>query len=146
MTGVVKLMRDFAEFEKLGEYCKITEEKLSKAMFGQGSFVEAIVAVENGSLIGYAIFYPHFASFRGQIGYYLEDIFIKDEFRGKGLGEFMLRTIAKIASDRGFERIDFQVLDWNTPAVNFYKKLGADRDESERHFKFTDAAFRSLAS
>jgi GNAT superfamily N-acetyltransferase len=147
VAGVVRLMRAFAEFEKLLEYCEVTVEKLEKVLFGPGSFVESLVALDDGGeLIAYSIFYPHFASFRGQTGYYLEDIFIDDRFRGKGLGETMLRTIAGIAATRGFDRIDFQVLDWNTSAVNFYLKLGAVRDDSERHFKFTDAAFRALAA
>ena len=147
VAGVVRLMRAFAEFERLLDYCEITVEKLENVLFGPGSFVESIVAFDDdGKLIAYSIFYPHFASFRGQTGYYLEDIFIDDSFRGQGLGEAMLRTIANIAAQRGFDRIDFQVLDWNTPAVNFYLKLGAVRDESERHFKFTDEAFKALAA
>jgi GNAT superfamily N-acetyltransferase len=147
VEGVVRLMRAFAEFENLLDYCEITAEKLEKVLFGPGSFVESLVAFDDdGKLIAYSIFYPHFASFRGQTGYYLEDIFIDDSFRGQGLGEALLRTIANIASKRGFDRIDFQVLDWNTSAVNFYLKLGALRDDSERHFKFTDDAFKALAA
>ena len=147
VKGVVSLMRAFAEFERLLDYCEITVEKLENVLFGPGSFVESLVAFDDdGKLIAYSIFYPHFASFRGPTGYYLEDIFIDDSFRGRGLGEAMLRTIANIAAKRGFDRIDFQVLDWNTPAVNFYLKLGAVRDDSERHFKFTDEAFKSLAA
>ena len=96
--------------------------------------------------IGYALFYPSFASFRGQRGLYLEDIYIKQEYRGKGVGETVLKHLAKMAKGRGFERIDFQVLDWNTPAIKFYEKLGAEMDTSERHFKYTDEAFENLAS
>jgi ribosomal protein S18 acetylase RimI-like enzyme len=92
------------------------------------------------------MFYPYFASFRGQSGYYLEDIFIAEDFRRNGLGEAMVKIIAKLARQRGFERIDFQVLEWNTPAVKFYEKLGAIRDDSERHFKFIDSSFSSLIS
>lgn len=146
LPGVVDLAHDFAEFEKLADYCRITAEKLDSVLFGPHSFVEALVAQEADELIAYAFFYPHFASFRGQTGYYLEDIFIDARFRGRGIGEAMLRQIARTAAGRGFERIDFQVLDWNTPAVNFYLKLGAEREESERHFKFSDEAFKSLAS
>jgi ribosomal protein S18 acetylase RimI-like enzyme len=146
IPGVVKLMRDFAAFEDLADYCEISEKKLEEVLFGPRSFVESLVSVELDKAVGYCIFYQHFASFRGQSGFYLEDIFIEDGFRGRGLGEAMIRRIAKIAGERGLERIDFQVLDWNESAVNFYFKLGAERDDSERHFKFTDEAFRSLAS
>ena len=77
---------------------------------------------------------------------FLEDIFIRAEYRGKGLGDLMLKEIAKLARSRGCERIDFVVLDWNAPAIKFYEKHGAVRDEQERHFKFVDGAFKKLAS
>jgi GNAT superfamily N-acetyltransferase len=113
-------------------------------MFGEQAFVEGLVAFHDEDPIAYAMFYPYFASFRGQCGFYLEDIFIAEDFRRNGLGEAMIKIVAKLAKQRGYERIDFQVLEWNTPAVKFYEKLGAVRDDSERHFKFIDGAFRSL--
>lgn len=145
LSGIVKLMRNFAEFENLGEYCDITEEKLKTVMFNSGAFVEGVGAEDGGSLIGYAFFYPHFSSFRGQPGFYLEDIFVSDGSRGKGVGRLMLAKIAAIAIERGFERIDFMVLDWNTPAVDFYNNLGAERNDNERHFKISGEALTRLA-
>lgn len=142
---IVALLHEFAEYENLLGACEITEERLRVALFGEGKVAEAIVAFEEETPIAYAIFYPNFSTFRGQRGFYLEDIFIKKEFRGKGVGEAMIKYLAKQAKERGFERIDFLVLDWNTPAVKFYEKLGAVRDEEERHFKFTDEAFQKLA-
>ena len=144
VPAIVRLMRDFAEYENLAEYCEITEERLLDVMFGDEAFVEGLVAFHEQEPVAYAMFYPYFASFRGQCGYYLEDIFIAEEFRRNGLGEAMVRIIARLAKQRGFERIDFQVLEWNTPAVKFYEKLGAIRDDSERHFKFIDDSFRTL--
>lgn len=144
IPAIVRLMRDFAEYENLGDYCEITEERLFTVMFGDEAFVEGLIAFHDNVPIAYAMFYPYFASFRGQVGYYLEDIFIADDYRRNGLGAAMVRIIARLAQQRGFERIDFQVLEWNTPAVKFYEKLGAIRDESERHFKFIDSSFRSL--
>ena len=141
---IVRLMRDFAEFEDLGDYCEVTEDRLFDVMFGDDAFVEGLVAFHDGDAVAYALFYPYFASFRGQCGYYLEDIFIAEEFRRNGLGEAMVRIIARLAKQRGYERIDFQVLEWNTPAVKFYEKLGAIRDDSERDFKFIDNSFQSL--
>lgn len=141
---IVRLMRDFAEFEDLGDYCEVTDDRLFNVMFGDEAFVEGLVAFHNGDAVAYALFYPYFASFRGQCGYYLEDIFVAEDFRRSGLGEAMVRIIARLAKQRGFERIDFQVLEWNTPAVKFYEKLGAIRDDSERHFKFIDNSFQSL--
>jgi len=142
---ILALLHEFAEYENLLDFVEITEERLKTALFGEGKTAEAIVAFNEETAIGYAIFYPNFATFRGQRGFYLEDIFITKSFRKKGVGEMMLKYIAKLGRTRGFERIDFQVLEWNTPAVEFYKKLGAARDEEERHFKFTDEAFQKLA-
>ena len=144
VPAIVRLMRDFAEYEDLGDYCEITEARLNDVMFGEQAFVEGLVAFHDEEPIAYAMFYPYFASFRGQCGFYLEDIFIAEDFRRNGLGEAMVKIVAKLAKQRGYERIDFQVLEWNTPAVKFYEKLGAVRDDSERHFIFIGGAFRSL--
>ena len=146
VSAIIGLMRDFAEFENLGNYFEATEERLSVAMFGEKGFVEGLVAAEGEKIFAYALFYPYFASFRGQTGYYLEDIYVSDEYRGKSIGEAMLRSIAAIAKSRGFERLDFQVLEWNAPAVRFYEKFGVIRDDDERHYKFIDEAFHRLAS
>ncbi|MGQ0540903.1 MAG: GNAT family N-acetyltransferase [Blastocatellia bacterium] len=146
LPAIIALMRDFAEFEQLGDYFQVTEENLSAAMFGDGAFVEGLMAFEDSKPIAYALFYPNFASFRGQRGFYLEDIYIDENHRGKGIGEAMLRQIARIAKSRGYVRIDFQVLEWNNSAIAFYHKLGAIRNDDERHFKFTDAAFASLSA
>jgi len=142
---ILTMMREFAEYEGLGENVEVTAERLRMAMFGEGSFVDGVMAFDGEEPVAYALFYPYFASFRGQRGMYLEDIYIKAERRGNSLGERMLREIARIATERGFERIDFQVLENNHPAIGFYEKHGAVRDDTERHFKFTDEAFLRLA-
>jgi ribosomal protein S18 acetylase RimI-like enzyme len=144
IPSVIELMREFAAFENLSEYCEITNERLYAALFGENHVAEGLCSFDGDAAIGYALFYSNFASFRGQRGLYLEDLYIKQEYRAKGVGEAMLRRIAAIAAERGFERLDLMVLDWNTPAVRFYEKLGGTRDPDERHYKFTDNAFRSL--
>lgn len=141
---IVAMLRDFAEFEKLSEFCEITEESLLDAMFGENACVEGLVAFDAEKPIGYALFYENFSSFRGQRGFYLEDLYVETEYRGQRIGEAFLRRIAQIGKSRNFKRIDFQVLEWNEPAVKFYEKLGAVKDLQERHFKFTDAAFEKL--
>jgi ribosomal protein S18 acetylase RimI-like enzyme len=146
IEDVIALLREFAAFENLSDYCEITDEKLQAAMFGDKPVVEGLITFDGDTPIGYAFFYPNFSSFRGQPGFYLEDIYIKAKYRGKGVGEKMLRETARIAASRGYERIDFLVLDWNTPAIKFYEKLGATRDDDERHFKFDGQAFRMLTS
>jgi GNAT superfamily N-acetyltransferase len=142
---IIRLLREFAEYENLSDYCEVTEEKLLDAIFGTNKIVEGLVCFDDDDLVAYAIFYPSFASFRGQRGIYLEDIYIKPTHRGKGIGKAMLKEIARFGKEIGAVRIDFQVLDWNESAIKFYKKLGAVKDENERHFKFTDEAFKNLA-
>jgi ribosomal protein S18 acetylase RimI-like enzyme len=144
VPAIIALMREFAEYEKLLDFFEITDEKLLKVLFENEPFVQCLVAAEARSIHAYAIFYPNFATFRGQLGMYLEDIYVSSDFRGHGVGEAMIREIAKIARSRGCERIDFQVLEWNEPAIDFYLKLGAGHDDTERHFKFTDRAFADL--
>lgn len=145
LPHILAMIREFAEFEKLSEYCEVTEENLQEVLFGENAFVESLIALADETPIGYAIFFPYFASFRGQRGFYLEDIYLKPDFRRFGLGEKMLREIAKIGKENGLTRIDFQVLKHNQNAINFYKKLGAIEDESETHFKFIDQSFQNLA-
>ena len=146
LGSVIDLLREFAVFEKLENYLEITEEKLAAVLFGDSSFVECLVASDGDYLVGYSIFYPNFATFRGQKGMYLEDIYISPKHRGSGVGKVMLTEIANVARSQGCERIDFVVLDWNEPAIKFYEKHGAIRDEQERRFKFVDDAFHALCS
>jgi ribosomal protein S18 acetylase RimI-like enzyme len=146
VRALVRLVREFAAYENLSDLCAVTNEKLSGTMFGKQGFVRGLIALDGEMPIGYALFYPSFSSFRCQPGLYLEDIYISAEYRDRGIGEKLIRGIARLASEDGFERIDFMVLDWNTAAIDFYFHLGAVRDEDERHFKFTDAAFQNLAA
>ena len=144
--SVVLLLREFAAFEDQNQYSEVTKDRLHTAMFGEGSVVEGLIACDGERAVGCALFYPSFSSFRGQRGLYLEDLYVKAEYRGTGLGRSMLREIARIAAAKGCERIDFLVLDQNAPAIQFYENLAAVRDDDERHFKFTDEAFIKLAS
>jgi GNAT superfamily N-acetyltransferase len=145
LAAVLGLMREFAAFERLDQHLEVTEDGLAAAMFAEGAFVQGLIAYEGDVPAGYAVFYPHFSTFRGQRGFFLEDLYVAEKFRQTGLGKAFLAQIAKMAEERGFERIDFLVLDWNEPAIRFYEKLGAARSDDERPFKFTDQAFRDLA-
>lgn len=143
---IVALIKEFAAFENLSDFCEVTEANLTDAMFGANKCVEGLMAFNENEPAGYALFFENFASFRGQRGFYLEDLYVKPEYRRLKIGEAFLRKMAEIAKSRNFRRIDFLVLDWNETAIRFYKKLGAEIDESERHFKFTDAAFEKLSA
>lgn len=146
LADVVRLAREFAAFEDLSEYCKLTETELAAVIFGEGAFVECIIAREGPKAVGYAIFYAHFSSFRGERGVYLEDIFVVPENRGTGVGQRLIETVAKIGRSRGARRMDFQVLDWNKAAIDFYLSRGAVRNDDETHFKFAEQAFDDLAA
>lgn len=142
---IVEMIREFAGFENLSDYCEVTEENLFDAMFGENPCVEGLMAFETDKPIGYALFYENFASFRGQRGLYLEDLYIKPEYRGRKIGEAFLVKLAQIARQRNFTRIDFLVLDWNESAIKFYKKLGAEMNADERHFRIVGEAFEELS-
>ena len=146
IPAIVGLIREFAEFEDLSSYCEVTEDRLMTALFGESAVVEGLIAFEADRPIGYALFFPNFSSFRGQRGFYLDDIYLNEKYRGHGIGRAMLKKVASLAAERGFERIDLLVLDWNTKAVDFYLSLGAVHNLEEKHFKFTDNAFQELAA
>ncbi|MCU0238808.1 MAG: GNAT family N-acetyltransferase [Pyrinomonadaceae bacterium] len=143
---ILAMIREFAEFENLSEYCQVSEQSLQNAIFGENSFVQSLIVLADQTPIAYAIFFPHFSSFKGQRGIYLEDIYIKPDYRHFGIGEKIIREIAKIGKAQNALRIDFQVLKWNEKAINFYKKLGAVSNNDEIHFKFDNEAFQNLAS
>lgn len=145
LPAVVDMLREFAAFENLSDYCTVTEERLDLAMFSKDAVVEGLIALDGEKPVAYTLYYPNFSSFRGERGIHLDDIYINTEYRKHGVGETMLKKIAQIAAARGFERIDFNVLEWNTPALKFYEKHGAVCNEEERHFKFSDTAFEKLA-
>ena len=144
ISAVIGLGREFAEYENLLDTYTVTEDKLRDVIFGDDRFAEMLVAESDGVIIGYALFYPSFASFRGERSMFLEDIYISPDHRRGGVGEAILREIARLSRSQGCERIDFQVLDWNLPAIEFYQKLGAVCNEDERHFKFDGDAFANL--
>lgn len=146
VTALAVLIREFAEFEKLSAWCEVTEEDLQQAMFGDKSFVQALVALAGRVYVGYAIFFPVFKSFRGERSIFLEDLYVTPNVRGNGLGFAMLAEVAKYASERGFTRMDWQALKWNQPAIDFYKKLGAETDDENLDFRLRGASFERLAS
>lgn len=125
LAAVWQLMHGLAEYERMTEIITGTPERLGEALFGEQSFVQALVAESEGHLLGYALFYPTFSSFRTRSRLWLEDLFVEPGARGTGTGRALLASLARLALARGHERIDWHVLDWNTPAIAFYEHLGA---------------------
>ncbi len=144
VAAIALLIREFAEYEKLAQWCEVTEADLREAIFGKQSFVQALVAMAGDRYAGYALFFPVFKSFRGERGIFLEDLYVTPDLRGNGLGFVMLREVAKYAEEQGFARLDWQALKWNEQAINFYKNLGAESDDENLDFRLRGAAFVRL--
>lgn len=147
LPQIVAMMREFAEFENLlGEF-SLDVERLSATAFGERAFVRLLVAAEaENNLMGFALLYPKFASFRGERSLYLEDLYVRKDARGRGFGLALLKTAAKMAKAEGFARLDWQALKWNTPAIDFYHKIGAQSDESNINFRLIGEDFEKLAA
>jgi len=145
VRAITLLIREFAEFEKLEQWCEVTEADLREAIFGERKFVQALVAMDGNRYVGYALYFPVFKSFRGERSIFLEDLYVTPDLRGKGLGLVMLREVAVYAKRQGFTRLDWQALKWNEAAINFYKNLGAETDDENFDFRLRGAAFQKLS-
>ena len=145
ILNTLNLIKEFAEFEKLSEFCKVSENDLREAIFGEHKFVNCLVAESENELIGYALFFPVFKSFRGERSMFLEDLYISPKMRGGGLGLKMLKAVARTAKERNCVRMDWQALKWNTPAIEFYKKIGANMDDENYDFSLRGEFFARLA-
>src|SRR5438874_13669284 len=122
---ILELIRDLATYELAPDEVTATEEQLVDVLFGERPAAEVLLAFEGKSPVGFAIFFHDFSTWLGRPGLYLEDLFVKPEKRGKGYGRALLIELAKIARDRGCGRMEWAVLDWNEPAIKFYRALGA---------------------
>lgn len=146
ILNILRLIEEFAEFEKLFEFCQVSEDDLREVIFGEHKFVNCLVAESENELVGYALFYPVFKSFRGERSMFLEDLYVSPKMRGKGLGLKMLREVARAAKEQNCVRMDWQALKWNTPAIEFYQKLGAKADDENLDFSLRGEDFTRLAS
>jgi GNAT superfamily N-acetyltransferase len=146
VPAVLAMIRGLAEFERLAHLCVATESQLSQALFGRGSTVEVIVAWEGSEAAGFALFFPNFSTFLGRPGLYLEDLFVRPEFRGRGYGHALLIHLARLAVERGCGRFEWAVLDWNDQAIGFYRALGATVLSDWRITRVTGQALASLAT
>ena len=122
---IFSFIKELAEYEKLLGEVKVTEETLRENLFGKRRYAEIIIAELDKAPVGQALFFHNFSTFLGKPGIYLEDLYVKPEFRGKGIGKALLKKVIEIAKERDCGRVEWVVLDWNKPAIEFYKKLGA---------------------
>jgi GNAT superfamily N-acetyltransferase len=139
------LIRDLAEYEKMLDEMVATEELLEKHLFGKKKFVEVILGYYNGVPVGFALFFHNFSTFVGKPGLYLEDLYVKPEYRGKGFGKVLLAYLAKLAVERECGRYEWVVLNWNEPSLKFYKMLGARVMDEWLIHRVTGDDLKSLA-
>jgi len=125
LPTLLELIRQLAAYERRLEQVVATETDLERTLLGQPPVAEAVLAWQGAQAVGYAVYYPVFSTFRGRAALYLEDIFVVSEARGQGVGYALMRYLAQVARQRGYDRIEWSVLDWNAPALAFYRKLGA---------------------
>lgn len=123
---VLELIRQFAEYERLGHAVSATEERLRETLFGPHPPAEALLAHYGPECAGFAVFFATYSTFLAQPGLYLEDLYVRPHLRGKGIGSALFQRVARIAVERGCGRLEWGVLDWNEPSVRFYKNLGAE--------------------
>jgi GNAT superfamily N-acetyltransferase len=122
---ILEMIRGLAEYEKLSHIVSATEDQLRRTLFGDRPAAEVLLASQNGDPIGFALFFSNYSTFLAQPGIYLEDLYVKPHARGKGVGLALFVELARIAMTRGCGRVEWSVLDWNEPSIQFYKKLGA---------------------
>lgn len=122
---IVAFIRELAEYEKLAHEAVADETGLARQLFGPTPRAEVLIAEVDGEAAGFALFFHNFSTFVGKPGLYLEDLFVRPQYRGLGLGKRLMARLAKIALDRDCGRFEWSVLDWNTPAIDFYRRIGA---------------------
>jgi GNAT superfamily N-acetyltransferase len=143
---ILQLIRDLATYERAPDEVSATEEQLVDVLFGKRPVAEVLLAFEAESPVGFAVYFYNFSTWLGRPGLYLEDLFVKPEKRGKGYGRALLVELAKVARDRGCGRMEWAVLDWNEPAIKFYRALGAQSMHEWTVFRLARDEIASLAN
>jgi GNAT superfamily N-acetyltransferase len=146
IADVLRLIKDLAIYEKAPNEVVATEELLTKALFDSNPHVFAHVVEVDGRIIGMAVWFLNYSTWQGTHGIYLEDLYIEPEYRGRGYGLALLKHLAKICVDRGYGRFQWWVLDWNTPAIEFYKSQGAVAMDEWTVFRVTGEDLNKLGS
>lgn len=143
---LLELVRALAEYEKLLDQVTATEEALRETLFGDRRYAEAIIAWEGSQALGFALYFHNYSTFLAKPGIYLEDLFVRPEHRGRGLGRRLLSAVAAIAVERDCGRFEWAVLDWNAPAIAFYQRLGARPLKEWIINRVSGEALRALAA
>jgi GNAT superfamily N-acetyltransferase len=142
---ILEFVRKLADYERLSTEVIANEDTLRESLFGARPVAEVVFAFWVAEPVGFAVFFPNFSTFMGRSGLYLEDLFVLPEFRGRGVGKALLCHLAKLAKQRNYARVEWAVLDWNQPAIDFYRRLGASPMHDWTVFRLTGAALDNLA-
>lgn len=146
VPAVVGLVRELAEYERSAHEVRLTEEQLTTTLFGESPALFGHVVERDGELVGMALWFLNFSTWRGTHGIYLEDLYVQPQHRGRGYGKELLRTLAEVCVERGYARLEWAVLDWNSPSIEFYKAHGAVPMDEWTVFRLTDDALRDFAA
>ena len=146
VPAVVGLVHELAEYERSPESCTLTEAQLHAAVFGPDAVAHCHVAEVAGEVVGCAIWFRNFSTWRGVPGVYLEDLFVQPAHRGSGLGRALLAALAAVCVERGYARLEWQVLDWNAPSIGFYRALGAGPMDEWTTYRLDGDALTAFAA
>jgi GNAT superfamily N-acetyltransferase len=146
VAAVVGLVHELAEYERAPQHCRLTADQLRAALFRESPALFGHVAERDGEVVGCALWFLNFSTWDGEHGIYLEDLFVRPSARGAGLGKALLATLAEECVARGYTRLQWWVLDWNAPAIGFYKSLGAIPMDEWTVFRLTGEGLGQLGS
>jgi GNAT superfamily N-acetyltransferase len=146
VAQILTFIRALAAFEREPDAVEATEEGLLRDGFGPTPFYSCLIAEEDGRPAGFALYFFNYSTWLGCPGLYLEDLFVQPEFRGLGIGKALLQRVAAIAVEKGCKRLQWEVLDWNTPAIDFYRAMGAEFLDEWRNVRVNEPALRRLAT
>jgi GNAT superfamily N-acetyltransferase len=146
VPGILQLIRALADYEKLSHQVVVDEARLREHLFGPRPYAEVLLAEEGAQLVGYALFFHTYSTFLGQPSLYLEDLFVLPSHRGRGFGKALLARLARLAVERHCGRFEWMVLDWNTPAIQFYESLGAALAPEWKLCRMTGEALQRFAA
>lgn len=142
---IYEFIKGLADYERMADEVRATEESVRTNLFGARPYAEVLLARLDGRPVGFALFFHNFSTFVGKPGLYLEDLFVLPEYRGRGIGKALLVSLAKLAVERNCGRFEWNVLDWNAPAIEFYKSLGAVGMDAWRLYRLSGEALTNLA-
>ena len=142
---IAELIRGLARYERLEHEVSLTERRLEQTLFGSHRYAEVLIAEDEGEAVGFALFFHNYSTFLAKPGVYLEDLYVREAARGKGVGKALLARLAAIAVERECGRLEWAVLDWNKDAIGFYERLGARPNSDWTVYRLAGDALSSLA-